>query len=239
MFKHKALVSDFTSLLRQVHCLRTALGVVVRALLVLKEGLVALDGRIDCGNLLIVAITRGLRSDDLRGHMQKEDCLCFLDHDVTVLVELLCIETLFGMFSSLLSLLALGLLILRRFDKRARQAALHRECSGVRLGSRRLSLVSCFLLFLRLRLGFRAGIFLGLLRSRLSVTNTAVSAGLAILSWLLLATIFTVRIQRLWLNIVDLVIDSLAIVIFLCVRDGCSAMRMPRSRAETASCTSG
>lgn len=120
MLESETLIGNFTSLLGQVHRLRATLRVVVRTFLIFKEGIVALDGGIDQGDFLVVSITRGLGRNNLRGHVKHKNGLCLFDDDVDIKVELSSRQTLLGTFGGFFSLLALGLLILRGFDKRAR-----------------------------------------------------------------------------------------------------------------------
>lgn len=62
MLEIETLVRNFTSLLSQVHCLGTSIGVVVTSLFVLEEFFVALNSRIYNGKLLVVGIIATCRS---------------------------------------------------------------------------------------------------------------------------------------------------------------------------------
>ena len=67
VLKTKSFVRNFASLLREVHCLRASVRVVIATLLVLQESLIALDRVVDRSYLLVVLVTRGLSCHDLTG----------------------------------------------------------------------------------------------------------------------------------------------------------------------------
>ena len=137
MLQAEALVAHLSRLLRQVHSLGAPIRVVVATFLVLQEGIVTLDGLLHGLGLLVVSLASGLLgSDDLAGYVKDHDRFCLLDHDIDVSIELFLTQAAFSSLCRLFCLLALGLLVLRRLNQRARHPTLHAQGSCIFLLAR-------------------------------------------------------------------------------------------------------
>lgn len=151
MLLGEALLRNFTSLLRQVQCLRASVSVVVATLFVLQEIIVALDCSVDCCDFLILVVTGWLGSDDSAWHVKHEKRFSFFNLYVHVSLQLLLANSFLGKLGSLFLLLSLGLLVLRGLNERAGESTLHGQSGGLLLSGWGRKLAFLRLLLARLR----------------------------------------------------------------------------------------